>query len=136
MNPVDCKGLSGIIPTPTTTAVEASEETSVDQRSVSKRMTDFGFKWYREAVKTEEGNILLSPFSAFFALSMLYAGANGNTQLEMKQALDLPEIDKELHSFCSKYMSELTSGDMLEIASGLFPKSGLAMNARLYQGYV
>ncbi len=48
--------------------------------------TAFGLNLYSQ-LATNSGNLFFSPYSISTCLAMLYAGANGNTELQMSQVL-------------------------------------------------
>ncbi|MCJ7694024.1 MAG: hypothetical protein MUO40_01220, partial [Anaerolineaceae bacterium] len=58
--------------------------------------TAFGLNFYHQ-ISDEEGNLIFSPLSLSLALSMTMAGAQGETQNEMLQALSLQEVEGEVH---------------------------------------
>ncbi len=77
--------------TPTTTPVNLTLE---EQRALlAEGNTDFAFDLYR-LLKDEDGNFFYSPYSISAVMAMVYAGANGATESEIRNALsfDLPEL--------------------------------------------
>jgi serpin B len=58
--------------------------------------TAFAFELYRE-LAADEGNLFFSPHSISVALSMVYAGARGNTRTEIAEALSFGLGDPALH---------------------------------------
>ncbi len=50
-------------------------------------MNEFSVDLYRAVSAKESGNVLISPYSVTFALSMIYAGAEGQTKDEMTAVL-------------------------------------------------
>jgi serpin B len=58
--------------------------------------SEFAFNLYR-ALKDDEGNLFFSPYSLTLALAMAYAGAEGETQAQMKNTLDITLSDDVLH---------------------------------------
>ncbi len=50
-------------------------------------MNAFAVDLYREVAETEDGNVVLSPYSVVFALGMILAGARGATEAEMTAVL-------------------------------------------------
>lgn len=57
-------------------------------------MNRFAIDLYKAVGSTEAGNLVISPYSATFALSMIYAGARGQTATEMAEVLHVdPSID-------------------------------------------
>ena len=57
---------------------------------------DFGLALY-QVLRQEEGNLFYSPFSISLALAMAYAGARGQTEQEMAQALRFTLPQDRLH---------------------------------------
>lgn len=87
---------------------------------------EFAFELYRN-VKESEGNLLFSPLSISTALAMTYAGARGNTEMQMAQTLHFSLGQKEIHPVFGSLMSRLKgvqeSGDVkLMIANSLWPQ--------------
>ena len=73
-----------------------------------------------------EGNLFFSPHSISTALAMTYAGARGNTEGEMMQALCFSLRQEELHPAFAELESEIAraqaSGDVaLHVANSLWP---------------
>ena len=58
--------------------------------------TDFAFDLYRQ-LAGENGNLFYSPYSISIALAMTYAGAEGQTALEMADALNYYLEKDDLH---------------------------------------
>ena len=56
----------------------------------------FAFALY-EKLKRLEGNLFFSPYSISAALAMTYAGARGDTERQMAQALRFPFDQEQLH---------------------------------------
>ncbi len=67
-----------------------------DLASLAAANTDFGVALYRQVAKPGE-NVFFSPFSVTQAFSMVYAGARGNTEQQMRQALRFPLAQEQLH---------------------------------------
>ncbi len=75
-------------------AVASRIEAAPDEKPATAKLvagnTSFGCALYGE-LKTETGNLFLSPFSISTALGMAAAGARGKTREEMDKVLRLPE---------------------------------------------
>jgi serpin B len=67
-----------------------------DLASIAAANTDFGVALYRQVAKPGE-NFFFSPFSISQAFSMVYAGARGNTEQQMQQALHFTLPQERLH---------------------------------------
>ncbi|MBP7929715.1 MAG: hypothetical protein KA110_07090, partial [Acidimicrobiia bacterium] len=79
------------------TVTERSVDGGADGRNATAAVTamnEFSVDLYRQVTSTEDGNIILSPYSAAFALSMIYAGARGSTETEMADVLHATGIDQ------------------------------------------
>jgi serpin B len=68
----------------------------------------FGWAAYQE-IRGEEGNLFFSPYSISSAFAMLYAGARGNTEAELADALQFVLSQQELHPVFNKLDLELRS---------------------------
>ena len=77
-----------------------------EQFAVERR--EFAFDLYHEFADTD-GNFVVSPHSVSAALGMTYAGAEGNTETEMADALRFGLEEPVLHSAFNKLDLELQS---------------------------
>ena len=86
---------------------EASNK-DLDVTGVATRAIDtFAMDIYRQLAK-EDGNIFFSPYSISSALTMVYAGAKGDTALDMASVLRF-ENGEALHSSMKALMAQLNS---------------------------
>jgi len=109
---------------------------------------EFAFELYKTISAMNEGenqNIFLSPFSISAALAMTYAGARGNTQIQMGRVLRFNILQEELHLTLSSLLRTLKEPPddsyQLYIANSLwgqrgygFKKEFLDLIARYYAG--
>lgn len=65
-----------------------------DGGDMTDRSRRFAVKLYRELAAKEQGNVLVSPYSAFDALGMVYVGARGQAATELAQALECTGVDQ------------------------------------------
>lgn len=98
------------------------------QESLVQGNTAFAVQLYRE-LGAKEGNLFFSPYSVSSALGMTYAGARGNTEKEMKDALHFPFDQDKLHPAFKRLNRELAaaaqkSGQKLNIANALVLTGG------------
>jgi serpin B len=56
-------------------------------------MNEFAVDLYRAVVAEQSGNTIVGPYSATFALSMIYAGARGQTATEIAEVLHADGLD-------------------------------------------
>ena len=94
----------------------------------------FALDLYRE-LRRAEGNLFLSPWSIHTALTMVMAGAAGETESAMRQTLQLPgeAPQEELHAGAAN-LAAFLAGDMSEngyeftSANRLWAQQGLSLN--------
>jgi serine protease inhibitor len=80
-------------------------------------------------VATTPGNVFFSPFSISSALAMTYAGAAGQTAVEMEQALHFHMTPKCLHAAFSRLNDALNAPNQsyqLTVANALWGQTGTA----------
>ncbi|MFC1949550.1 serpin family protein [Chloroflexota bacterium] len=70
--------------------------------------SEFAFDLY-QALKEEEGNLFYSPYSISQALAMTYAGARGETESQMADALNFILAQSDLHPAFNSLDIELAS---------------------------
>ena len=70
--------------------------------------TEFALDLYQQ-LKEEDGNIFFSPYSLSLALAMTYAGAEGETEQQMKDTLHFLLEDEALPAAFNKMALELAS---------------------------
>jgi len=71
---------------------------------VTDAVTSFSERFYKEAVKRTEGNVILSPLSLYYALALTANGASGETGAEFEAALGMPtdELNEYLYTLTNK----------------------------------
>jgi serpin B len=74
-------------------SADPRQVTSVDAdlRPIVDGSNAFTWDMLREARSLDGGNVFVSPFSIVTALSMVYAGANGETEAQIADAMSVPE---------------------------------------------
>jgi serpin B len=90
----------------------------------------FAFELY-QASRDQNENIILSPYSVSTALAMTYAGARGETESQMADALHFTLPQEELHTALGDLSTQLNSGEgeeegdlQLHIANALWAQEG------------
>jgi len=73
-----------------------ARQTDADIGSLVRGNSQFALDLYAELMKSE-GNLVFSPYSVSTALAMTYAGARGNTALEMAEVLHFALDPEDLH---------------------------------------
>ena len=93
--------------------------------AIVKDNTAFAIDLYKRLQKTK-GNLFFSPYSISVALAMTYAGARGETEQQMAQALHF-SAGQLLHPVFSSLESELkaaqSDGILLRSANSLYPQT-------------
>jgi serpin B len=82
--------------------------TKADVASVAEGNNAFAFDLYAK-LKTEEGNLIFSPYSISTALAMTYAGARGETAAEMKKTLRFALSQEKLHPAMADLVDDLNA---------------------------
>ncbi len=97
-------------------------------QSVVDGNTRFALDLYSQ-LATNSGNLFFSPYSISTSLAMLYAGASGNTELQMSQVLGFGTNQQEFASLFGQLQAELrtdqaTNAIELNIANALWLQEG------------
>jgi serpin B len=92
--------------------------------------TEFALDLYQK-LRTTEGNLFFSPYSISTALAMTYAGARGDTEVQIAQALHFLLDRKQLHPAFALLEAKLgevgKKGHVqLRVANTLWPQKGYA----------
>jgi serpin B len=88
--------------------LDASNVSADDIDSLVSGNDEFAFDLYKE-LSGGDGNLFLSPYSISLALAMTYAGARGETEQQMADALDFTLSQDRLHSAFNALQQELDS---------------------------
>ena len=100
-----------------------------DQAALSEGNTEFTFELY-QALREQDGNLIFSPHSISIALAMVYAGARGETEEQMAEALHFTLPQEQLHPAFNWLDLELaqrgmgTAGFQLHIANAIWGQQG------------
>jgi len=96
-----------------------------DVRAVVAGNNAFALDLYAK-LRTREGNLFFSPYSISTALAMIYAGARGNTEGQMAQALHFDLGQDRLHPAFSALVRQLNPewGYELVLANALWGQEG------------
>ena len=89
-------------PAGTTQSTRAREKNPTVSESDLKTLVDgnnaFGLDLY-QTLRSQDGNLILSPFSVSLALAMTYAGARGETETQMADVLNFGPQDQVHNTF-------------------------------------
>ena len=91
---------------------------------VAKGNNTFATELY-EQLKAEPGNLLFSPYSLSTALTMTYAGACGNTEVQMANVLHLDLEPQQVHQAAGAWMSELNTASNAQKGYQLYAANAL-----------
>ena len=84
------------------------QHTPEETKSLAAANNEFALDLYQQ-LKSGQGNLLYSPYSLFQALTMVYAGARGDTAGQMREVLHYPISDEELHRVSNALNKVLSS---------------------------
>jgi serpin B len=113
------------------------------EQTVVEGNTAFALELYR-ALRKDDGNLFLSPYSISTAFAMTYGGARGDTARQMAETLHFCLDQKQLHPAFGRLRSELNAvqkkgGVQLHTANSLWPhkdypflKEYLALTKKFY----
>jgi len=102
-----------------------------DLKPLVEGNTDFAVELYKKVATSQDGNLILSPYSISSALAMTYAGARGETAEQMAKTLHFTLPQERLHPAFGGTTKWLTAGRRkpydLDIANALWVKRGLPL---------
>src|SRR5438309_7495887 len=81
---------------------------SAKVKSTSDSSTAFGLDLYGQ-FKSTQGNLFFSPYSISTCLGMTYAGARGNTEMQMARVMHFPKDQPQVHSAFGELQRELNA---------------------------
>lgn len=113
------------LPEPRRAPPTAADE---DKKAVVQGANRFAIDLYSK-IRTEPGNLFVSPWSIITALAMTYAGARTETAEEMKKVLHFPWDQERLHPAFGALDAALEAGQegggyQLSMANRIWPKAG------------
>ncbi|HEX3050196.1 MAG TPA: serpin family protein [Aggregatilineaceae bacterium] len=109
-------------------AVTAQAQDSDPAAQVAADNNAFAFDLY-QAIRSQDGNLILSPYSISQALALVYAGAKGTTEQQMAETLHFTLPQNELHSAFAALDASVRPADdsfRLNIANALWGQQGFA----------
>ncbi|MGH9916975.1 MAG: serpin family protein, partial [Pyrinomonadaceae bacterium] len=89
--------------------------------------SEFAINLYQELGKKEDGNIFFSPYNVSTALTLVYAGARGQTAEQMRHVLHFPFEGTQLHSAFGELIKTANAKDssyLLSVANALWGQQG------------
>jgi serpin B len=105
---------------------------SEDLHALTRAQVDFALDLYRAVSDEQQGDLAIGPGSLHVALSMMLAGADGDTAQEMTAVLHVGDLDERLHDLNNALDRELRSrGEEpqveVDIANRLWAAHGLPL---------
>jgi serpin B len=102
-----------------------------DKMTVAQGNNQFAVELYGQ-LKTEDGNLFFSPESISTALAMAYAGAKGDTAVEMAKTLHFALDADRLHIAMAGLLDNLNAqgkahGYQLSVSNALWPQKGFVL---------
>ena len=102
----------------------ATAASSEDIAEVVAGNSRFALDLYRQLADSSEGNLFMSPYSVSTALAMTYAGARGNTAVQMADVLQFTLPADDLHSAFGELIGQINDpareGYTLSVANRLW----------------
>lgn len=110
------------------------------EKALASSGNGFGFELFAQTSRetSPDSNLLVSPLSALYALSMTYNGAWGKTMTEMGRVLhvpDMPEpvLNESFHDLTA-FLSRSDPSVTLDIANSIWYRRGLSVKADFFAG--
>jgi serpin B len=105
---------------------------SADLQALGQGGAGFTLNLYHQMLAKEKGNIFFSPYSISLALSLVLAGAKGETAQEMARALGLNLPPERLHPAMGELVRHLTkvgneAGQTLSVANAAWLSQGMKL---------
>lgn len=103
---------------------------------LSYSLNQFSLKLFTQLSAGKAENFFVSPFSISTALSMCFAGAEGETATQLKELLNLDEFEKkeDIYKITKSYLTKIneasTSSLTLNTANKLYPRQGLDLEKK------
>ncbi len=95
-----------------------AESKNITNMESEERLNTFAFNLYNEILRSEDDNLVISPFSISTAMAMAYGGSGGETKNQMSETLCFdPDIDR-FHKELTKHVGKIEdmTGDDLEMS--------------------
>lgn len=92
-----------------TTRDSAPTASEKDKLEVSNAIQKWSLNLYRSVPK--ETNLCMSPYSAFMALSLIHAGANGSSRAALSNALEYPGSTNDIHNTIGSLLHQHTTNN-------------------------
>ncbi len=110
----------------------AKDLSNIKNGALSNGINCFSFSLYKHVTLNDEDNVIFSPLSIYFALSILYSGAQGNTQKQMEKTLCLSmnqrEVPSKISLLSKKIFSQKSkSNSILKMANALWIQEGFKL---------
>lgn len=111
-------------------ALGRADASSVPAQDLAAPLDQFGLELLRlQAERSPGGNVVVSPFSLHAVLSMVLNGAEGETALEMRRALDLEDLAGDVNQGWADLITLAQAGKEHEVrvADSLWLRDGVAL---------
>jgi serpin B len=118
---------------PSISSLDTSGATPGSVLELVQGANEFAFEIYRKLAQ-EDKNVFLSPYSIYTCLSLVYEGARGKTEKEMREVLNLPEENDIRRSAFAEFHKELNENRTVKLktANALWPQK----NYPFYEEYL
>lgn len=80
-----------------------------------KKYSTFAFKLLQNMYESDEENVIVSPLTVSYNLSLLYNGANGDTMEQLRSMLGVPVGAHEMDIYMHSYRERLADSDLTKL---------------------
>ena len=107
--------------------IQGKKPDTVELQEARPAVTDFAVRLFQANVQPGE-NVLISPLSVLYALSMTANGADGETLAQMETVLGLPS--ETLNTWMYTYLRQFSKDDGLYLANAIWVKDDPALTVQ------
>jgi serpin B len=98
----------------------------------NRAVNNFNAELYQKIIAGKTGNVVMSPISVQILMSMLYMGATGETEAEIKDGLKYTAgfNKSSVSNYFNSVISEVDSKEALKIANKIYVKNGYSIKPK------
>ena len=112
-----------------------SEPLTAEENAIGDALSDFAFRFMKHVAANADSNVCVSPYSIDILLSMLAAGAAGNTQEEICNAMGLSSADASALHLYNKKLALLLCEQDTSLAMNIANAAWMQYTMPVYRSY-